>query len=182
MRTLAEQLAHYAAYHRDRRNVAMHFVGIPLIVVAIAILLARPPFDVLGLTLTPVVPIATVIAVYYVALDLRFGLLMAVLIAMAVWGGHFVAQMPTPVWLAVGVAMFVVGWIFQFLGHYWEGRRPAFVDDLAGLATGPLFVVAEAAFALGLRKSLRAEVSRQAGVEIRSADVANADTTAGPHR
>ena len=43
-------------------------------------------------------------------------------------------------------------------GHYYEGRKPAFVDDLVGLIVGPLFVVAEWAFALGLRKEVQAAV------------------------
>jgi uncharacterized membrane protein YGL010W len=50
-----------------------------------------------------------------------------------------------------GVAMFVVGWAIQFVGHHYEGRKPAFVDDVTGLIVGPLFVVAELAFMLGLR-------------------------------
>ena len=33
MRSLEDQLATYAAYHRDARNIATHFIGIPLIVV-----------------------------------------------------------------------------------------------------------------------------------------------------
>jgi len=52
----------------------------------------------------------------------------------------------------------VIGWIIQFVGHYYEGRKPAFVDDLTGLVIGPLFLVAETAFALGLRVKLRDEV------------------------
>ena len=38
MKTLTDHLAQYAAYHRDRRNIATHFIGIPLIVVAVAVL------------------------------------------------------------------------------------------------------------------------------------------------
>jgi uncharacterized membrane protein YGL010W len=44
----------------------------------------------------------------------------------------------------------VVGWVIQFVGHYYEGRKPAFVDDITGLIIGPLFVVAEAAFLMGM--------------------------------
>jgi len=51
----------------------------------------------------------------------------------------------------------------QFLGHYFEGRKPAFLDDLRGLLDGPLFLVAETAFALGLSPELREEVERRAG-------------------
>jgi hypothetical protein len=59
--------------------------------------------------------------------------------------------------------LFFGGWALQFVGHYFEGRKPAFMDDLRGLLDGPLFLVAEAAFALGLSPELRAEVERRAG-------------------
>lgn len=42
MRSLEDQLAAYAAYHRDARNIATHFIGIPLIVVSLLALLSRP--------------------------------------------------------------------------------------------------------------------------------------------
>ena len=51
--------------------------------------------------------------------------------------------------------MFLLGWVIQFVGHYFEGRKPAFVDDLSGLIVGPLFLVAEAAFAMGLARETR---------------------------
>jgi uncharacterized membrane protein YGL010W len=66
-------------------------------------------------------------------------------------------------WLALSLGLFVVGWIIQFVGHYFEGRKPAFVDDLVGLAIGPLFVAAEAGFLLGLREEVREEIERRAG-------------------
>ena len=34
MRGATELLSQYAAYHRDRRNIASHFVGVPMIVFA----------------------------------------------------------------------------------------------------------------------------------------------------
>ena len=40
MKSLEENLTQYAAYHRDRRNIATHFFGIPLIVFAIVLALA----------------------------------------------------------------------------------------------------------------------------------------------
>lgn len=57
----------------------------------------------------------------------------------------------------------MVGWIIQFVGHYYEGRKPAFVDDLSGLIVGPLFVLAELAFLLGLRGDVQREVEERAG-------------------
>ena len=61
------------------------------------------------------------------------------------------------------IGLFVIGWIIQFVGHYYEGRKPAFVDDVMGLVIGPLFVAAEAAFLLGLRKEVEQAIVERAG-------------------
>lgn len=163
MKTITDQLANYASYHRDRRNIITHFIGIPMIVVAIAILLARPGFEMAGVTLAPIWFIAMATAAYYLVLDLRFGVVMAALLALAVWAGMQAAALSTPAWLAWGIGLFVVGWAAQFIGHYYEGRKPAFVDDLAGLLIGPLFVVAEAAFGFGLCGRLQQDIDRRVG-------------------
>ncbi|MBN8510939.1 MAG: hypothetical protein J0L57_20290, partial [Burkholderiales bacterium] len=47
--------------------------------------------------------------------------------------------------------------------HYYEGRRPPFGSDFAGLLVPPLFVAAEALFACGRRRALAAEIERRAG-------------------
>ncbi|MDA8486627.1 DUF962 domain-containing protein [Pseudomonas resinovorans] len=163
MKTLIDQLGQYAEYHRDRRNIATHFVGIPLIVVAVAVLLSRPGTEAFGLWLSPAALVSLVSALYYFRLDLRYGLVMAVLLAVSLWIGAALALEGTAAWLGAGLGLFVVGWIIQFVGHYYEGRKPAFVDDLTGLIIGPLFVVAELGFLLGLRKEVEHAVEERAG-------------------
>ena len=83
---------------------------------------------------------------------------------LSVWAGHTLAQQSTMVWLSSGLAMFVIGWVIQFVGHHYEGRKPAFVDDVSGLIVGPLFVVAEVAFLLGMRHELKEQIEARAGV------------------
>ena len=169
MKTLVDQLSQYAAYHRDRRNIATHFIGIPMIVLAVAIVLARPVLaQVGGLQLSAATLLVVATALYYLRLDLKLGAVMAVLWALTLWCAQTVAALSTAAWLGWGVGLFVVGWLFQFVGHYWEGRKPAFVDDLVGLIVGPLFVVAEWAFALGLRKDVQAAIEQRSG-PVRSA-------------
>lgn len=163
MKTLIDHLAQYAAYHRDRRNIATHFIGIPLIVLAVAVLLSRPGVAVLGLWLSPAALTALAAGLFYCRLDLRFGLLMSGLLGLCLWAGAGLAQQSVGVWLGWGIGLFVLGWIIQFVGHYYEGRKPAFVDDIMGLAVGPLFVVAELAFLLGWRDEVREEVEKRAG-------------------
>jgi uncharacterized membrane protein YGL010W len=163
MKTLIDHLAQYAAYHRDRRNIATHFVGIPLIVLAVAVLLSRPGLSAFGLWWSPASLTAIAAVGFYLRLDLRFGMLMSVLLGLCLWAGALLAGQSTAVWLGWGLGLFVLGWSIQFVGHYFEGRKPAFVDDLMGLAVGPLFVVAELGFLLGLRDEVRAAVEQRAG-------------------
>ena len=42
MKTLIDHLAQYAAYHRDPRHIHTHFVGVPMIMFAVVVLLSRP--------------------------------------------------------------------------------------------------------------------------------------------
>jgi uncharacterized membrane protein YGL010W len=163
MKTLTDHLTQYAAYHQDGRNVATHFVGIPMIVLAVATLLARPAMELSGWTLSPAVVLALATCVFYFRLDLRFGLVMGVVMAAMVAGGQWFAAQSTALWLAAGIGLFVVGWVIQFVGHYFEGKKPAFVDDLVGLVVGPLFLAAEAAFYMNLRTDVKAEIDRRLG-------------------
>ncbi len=163
MKTLEQQLSQYAAYHRDRRNIATHFVGIPMIVFATAALLARPAWLVGGVALSPALVVTAGAVLFYLALDLRYGIAMSLFMGAAWWVGAAVAARSTALWLGYGVGLFVVGWIIQFVGHAFEGRKPAFVDDLVGLLIGPLFIVAEAGFALGLGDGVRATIEREVG-------------------
>jgi uncharacterized membrane protein YGL010W len=164
MKSLVDHLSQYAAYHRDPRNIATHFIGIPLIVVAVAVLLSRPEWSLAGVWVSPAVLLALASAWFYLRLELRLGVLMTVLLGLCVWLGHVLAQQSLLVWLASGIGMFVLGWAIQFVGHHYEGRKPAFVDDVTGLIVGPLFVVVELAFLLGLRRDLKEQIEARVGV------------------
>lgn len=169
MKTLVDHLAQYAAYHQDRRNVATHFVGIPLIVLALASLLARPAFMLGDMPLSLATALGLGTVVFHLRLDLRFGLVMTVVIAAFVWAGQVLAAQSTTAWLVAGVGSFVVGWVIQFLGHWYEGKKPAFVDDIVGLFVGPLFLAAEVAFAMGWRLEVKAAIERRLHSEARGA-------------
>jgi uncharacterized membrane protein YGL010W len=152
----------YASYHRDRRNIATHFIGIPLIVFAIGVLLGHVRFALgdVGVSAAGLLWIAS--AIWYLTL----GNLVLGLAVCAVNGVLFVLGAPVgegTQWLTWGLSSFVVGWILQFVGHFYEGKKPAFVDDLAGLLVGPMFVVGEALFALGWGRALRADIERTVG-------------------
>mgnify|MGYP000051506007 CR=1 FL=1 len=162
-RPAIDLLKQYAEYHRDRRNILTHFVGVPMIVFGIGVLLSRPPFVLGGLTLSAAWLMYGLAALWYltrgrfalgVAVSAGMGLLM--LLAHQVSGG-------VGPWLAWGGGFFAVGWLIQFIGHYYEGRKPAFADDIVGLLVGPMFVVMEMLASVGFFKALMAEIEAHAG-------------------
>ena len=152
-----EQMAMYSAYHRDGRNRATHFIGIPAIVFALFI----PLHWVTLFTLwqgEAVVTLATLLwfgtGMFYLWLDRRMGSLMILLSFVLMQLAAQVADMGSMTgWIAFA-AFFVGGWVFQLVGHAFEGRRPALADNLLQALIGPMFLVAETVFALGQQKDL----------------------------
>ena len=164
MRNTTELLAQYAEYHRDRRNIATHLVGVPMIVFGVGVLLARPAFMLVGIALSPAWLLFAATAAWYLTRGhLVVGAAVSAVVGVLLVLAHGVAYGSTASWLAWGLGAFIVGWVIQFVGHYYEGRKPAFVDDLAGLLVGPMFVTAEVLFALGLCQPLHAEIVQRAG-------------------
>jgi uncharacterized membrane protein YGL010W len=159
MKSLVDQLANYASYHRDKRNIATHFVGIPMIVVGTQGFLAKFGIGPINLG----VGATAAVTAYYSKLDPTYGKVMGAVLGGSLALGSVLAALPIPVWAAATGTLFVGGWAIQFLGHKFEGKKPAFLDDLVGLAIGPLFLVTEAAFALGMSKDLRDEIERRVG-------------------
>lgn len=133
-------LGDYAAHHTTKGNVICHFVGIPLIIYGIlAMLLTVPLLAVPGLGVATLAEaLILIVTVYYLTLDLRLavGMLVAIsaLDALARAMGDW----------RVGLAAFVVGWVFQGIGHaVYEKRSPAFLRNFVHLLVGPIFLVNE---------------------------------------
>lgn len=163
MKTVEQQLGRYAEYHRDPRNIATHFAGVPMIMFSVVILLSRPALFEVGLPVTPALLAALAAGAYYLRLHRPTGLLMAAVLVLMLFLANRIAGMQTATWLGWGIGLFVVGWIIQAVGHVFEGRKPAFMDDLVGLVIGPHFVLCEALFAFGFFPELRTRIERIAG-------------------
>ena len=163
-RPALDLLVQYAEYHRDKRNIATHFIGVPMIEFGAAVLLARPTFQIGTLVLTPAWVVFVLMALWY----LTRGRLALGLVTTGVWAvvmllAHQVNGGSTAQWLSWGVGFFVVGWVIQFIGHYYEGRKPAFADDLVGLLSAQMFLLVELLAPLGVFKGLMAEIEARVG-------------------
>lgn len=166
-RSAPELMVQYARYHRDWRNIATHLLGIPLIFTAIAVWLVFPlgrwaPYGITGAWVMWALTSFWYLTRQSPLLGLATSVVNGLLVALA----HALAGLAPDLGLVpwqLGLVLFVVGWVFQFVGHGFEGRKPAFVDDIVGLLVGPMFVVAEWLMWLGLLGPLRQTVEAEAG-------------------
>lgn len=158
MKSFNEHVIFYAGFHRDPRNILTHIFGVPLIVFAVAVILSKPRFIFIDQWVTPTYFAAAAAALFYLRLNLLTGLILSAYLALCAYLGAQIAAMGWIAWLSFGIGLFIFGWVLQFIGHHYEGKKPAFVDDLSGLLQGPLFLVVEGLFALGWNPALQAKV------------------------
>jgi len=153
----ARQLGIYASYHRDPRNRATHFIGIPAIVFSILAPLALARIDSLGVSWAAVVAVAALVG--WIALDTVIGIAMVAMMLPFLLIAEWLARNTgvTTVWI-VFVVFFVGGWLFQLVGHVWEGKRPALMDNLFQAFIGPMFIMAEILMLLGIKSDLKSVV------------------------
>lgn len=164
MRTATDLMVHYAQFHRDRRNIATHCVGVPLLVFAVGVLLARPVVGIGAFNATPAWAAWSAASLWYLSRgNLVLGAVVSLGIAVLVALSQPLGDLGIVAWLTAGVGLLVLGAAIMVLGHYYEGRRRDHVGDLRSLLVGPMFVAAEALFALGWGKALLAEIERRAG-------------------
>ncbi len=163
-RPAIDLLMQYAEYHRDRRNIVTHFVGVPMIVFATGVFLAGLSFSLGGWAVTPAWMLFGLLALWYLTRgQLALGAATTLAIGLILLLAHRVGGGPLGQWLAWWVGFFVVGWAVQLIGHYYEGRRPAFADNSVGLLVGPMFVVMELLAPTGLFRDLIQAIERHAG-------------------
>jgi uncharacterized membrane protein YGL010W len=176
VKSIEENLTQYAAYHRDRRNIATHFAGVPMIVFAVIVALQRVSIAVGPVEVTVAAIVSLALCIYYLRLDWVFGVTMAaVLFAMCAAASEIAARLSLGAGLGLAAAIFVAGWSLQFLGHRYEGMKPAFYDDVMQLAIGPLFVCAEVFFLLGAKAALRRYIEDRVGRTVARRDGAAID-------
>ena len=135
-------LQHYGLSHTHPVNEVIHFVAIPAIMLSLnGLLFAVHPALVLLLIAGSLV--------YYARLSLPFTLCMLVLSSVML--ALVDAMDAAGVLVSASVIICVAAWIFQFIGHRIEGKKPSFFEDVQYLLVGPLFVLSKAFERLGVR-------------------------------
>ena len=158
MQTLEQQMSVYGAYHRDARNRATHFVGVPIIIFALLVALGWLRLNIAGIALSGAMLFVIIVHAYYFRLDIALAAAMTVFTLVLLYLSEQVAQLPFAQSVTIFLVSFIGGWILQLVGHYFEGRKPALVDNFFQIFVAPLFLMAEVFFALGWKPALRARV------------------------
>lgn len=175
MKSFAEEMAFYSAYHQERRNVFIHVLGVPMITFSLMVPLCWLHLFTIGnVPITAATVLVGATMLYYLRLDLMFGLIATLVYGSLLLAAHQVA----PLGYAIGIAVFLgfqaLGWGTQIYGHYvFEKKKPAFLDNLfQALVSAPLFIIADICFHLGLRKDLEADIQQRlaAAGTLRTAD------------
>ena len=144
-RTIQNWFDDYAQYHLNPTNKTIHWICIPLITLCLLGLLWEIPLPAAITSISPWINCATV----FVALSLvfYFRLSTTIAIGMAITSGVMLALIyacdllwPGVAW-KISLAVFVLAWIGQFVGHRIEGRKPAFFEDLQFLLIGPAWLL-----------------------------------------
>lgn len=160
MKSFIEQARTYASYHEKIETRYTHFAGVPMVILSTLIFLGFIKIIVPGVFIINLAYIITLILLmYYFRLYWQLALVLTpiwiVLLLIANW---FSNDGPTSFGIWSFIIFFVIGWGLQFYGHYLEGKKPAFMDNVSQGMIAPLYLVAELFFMLGYMQSLKTQI------------------------
>ncbi len=163
MKSFIEQAQFYAGAHQNKMTRYTHFVGVPLIILSLMIFFGFIKLSVPGLFVTDFALLGTIaLMVYYFKLQWKLALALTPIMIFLLWIAHFFSYAgPTKLGVWIFLITFISGWALQFYGHYIEGRKPAFMDNICQAFIAPLFLVAELLFMVGLMPELKKQIEPQ---------------------
>lgn len=149
MAKLEELLDNYGVSHKNATNKLIHWVAVPAIMFSILGLVWSIPFpSILPESIAPYINWATILIAATLYYYYNLSPIMAFSMILVAFGmSLLVSQIEVweaaggwPLWL-VSIIIFVVAWIFQFIGHKIEGQKPSFLEDVQYLLIGPLWLI-----------------------------------------
>ncbi len=160
MKSFIEQAQMYAGYHQNITTRYTHLAGVPLIILSVMILLGFIKIVMPGVFSITLACLATLgVLIYYFRLNWKLALaLTPILIVLLLFADLFSHNGPTKLGVWAFIITFIVGWALQLYGHYIEGKKPAFMDNLSQALIAPLFLTAELFFMAGYMKSLKEQI------------------------
>lgn len=144
-KTADQWFAEYGESHQNRINKTIHWFAVPTIFLTVVGLLWSIPRPALFAEISPWLNWATIAMILVVAFYIRLSFTLAIGMTLFSLATLFVVHWfestgIAPVWQA-SLLLFVVMWVFQFIGHAIEGKKPSFFKDLQFLLIGPAWLM-----------------------------------------
>ena len=142
-RPIDRWFASYSSDHRNTLNQRLHVVCVPLILwTVIALLWCIPvPGTLFGPGAFAALAMFMTWSFYY-RHSRTLGMGMLLFFVLISWTTRWLhIELGSAGLAKLALAVFVVAWIGQFIGHHFEGRRPSFLTDLTYLLIGPVWVL-----------------------------------------
>lgn len=147
MSKLKELANTYGQFHKSKTNKILHMIGVPMIIASL--LMMTDWFTISFLThgsvqLSWLLTLA--ISIYYFQIDKRVALVMCgAFIALNLLMILIALPMHTETKIITAIALFVIGWLLNFIGHGLEGKKPAFLHNVMQTLIAPIFIAQEIA-------------------------------------
>ena len=141
MRTIHQWLDDYGSSHRNLTNKLIHWICVPAIFFSIVGFLYAVPLPIgINMYITLAHVILLLLIIYYVRLSPSLAVGMLIIGIVCLWLWRLIALTGLVIW-QVALAIFVLAWIGQFIGHKIEGAKPSFFKDLQFLLIGPAWLL-----------------------------------------
>ncbi len=134
----------YGESHQNATNKMIHWICVPAIVFSLFGMIYCIPFfteKTLFMNWAAVLYLGALL--YYLSLSRAMFFGFIVVGGLILWGNHTLALLvgSTQSMVIASIAIFVVAWIGQFIGHKIEGKKPSFLEDLQFLMIGPAWLL-----------------------------------------
>lgn len=139
---LDRQLFKYSQSHRHPFNIAIHWLCIPAIMFSLFGLLWSIPFPSSLLWLNWATLFIASAMVYYLRFSIFLALIMFLVSMSLLYGVASLSQYLSVI--QTSLTVFAIAWVGQFIGHYIEGKKPSFMEDIRSFLIGPLWLVVKA--------------------------------------
>lgn len=165
MTLFIDQAKQYAQYHQNQSTIYAHMAGIPLLILSLLVLLGFLHLVIPGLLDIKFADIAILaLLIWYFTLNWLLALVLLPVFIVLLWIADFFNYSgPTAFGLWTFVILFLLGCALQFVGHFFEGKRPPFKINLWQMLLAPMFLTAELFFMAGRMESLKKAIHGKEG-------------------
>jgi len=150
MKSIHQWIEEYGKSHQNPRNKAIHWVCVPLIMLSLLSLISLIPFPIDSVKLFTTnmnfvefnwtFLFLTFSVIFYLRLSISIAIGMLLVAVLMLASISWIEFFDPSIW-RLSLAIFVLAWIGQFIGHKIEGEKPSFFEDLQFLLIGPAWLL-----------------------------------------